>query len=63
MLGDPFAPKSFSLIAIHKYELPHEFSEAAIEEAKRVAKQPLGEREDLTHLADRRDRPRRCARS
>ena len=50
MLGDPFAPKSFSLIAIHKYELPHEFSDAAIEEANRVAKQPLGEREDLTHL-------------
>ena len=50
VLGDPFAPKSFSLIAIHKYELPHEFSDAAIEEAKRVAKQPLGQREDLTHL-------------
>ena len=50
VLGDPFAPKSFSLIAIHKYELPHEFSEASIEEATRVAKQPLGQREDLTHL-------------
>jgi ribonuclease R len=50
VLGDPFAPKSFSLIAIHKYELPHEFSDAVIEEAKRVAKLPLGEREDLTHL-------------
>jgi len=42
VLGDPFAPKSFSLIAIHKYELPHEFSDAAIAEAKRVAKLPLG---------------------
>jgi len=50
VLGDPFAPKSFSLIAIHKYDLPHEFSDAAIAEAARVAKQPLGEREDLTHL-------------
>jgi len=50
VLGDPFAPKSFSLIAIHKYELPHEFSGAVIEEAKRVARQPLGEREDLTHV-------------
>lgn len=50
VLGDPFAPKSFSLIAIHKYELPHKFSDAAIEEAKRVATLPLGEREDLTHL-------------
>jgi ribonuclease R len=50
VLGDPFAPKSFSLIAIHKYELPHEFSDATIAEAKKVAKQPLGDREDLTHL-------------
>ena len=50
VLGDPFAPKSFSLIAIHKHELPVEFSEAVIDEAHRVAKQPLGEREDLTHL-------------
>ena len=50
VLGDPFAPKSFSLIAIHKYELPHAFNDAAIEEGKRVAKLPLGQREDLTHL-------------
>src|SRR4051794_1908162 len=50
VLGDPFAPRSFSLIAIHKYELPHEFGDAALEEAKRVAKLTLGEREDLTHL-------------
>jgi ribonuclease R len=41
VLGDPFAPKSFSLIAIHKYELPHEFSDAVIEEARRVAKLAL----------------------
>jgi ribonuclease R len=50
VLGDPFAPKSFSLIAIHKYELPHEFRDSVVAEAKRVAKQPLGDREDLTHL-------------
>src|SRR6478609_4591477 len=50
VLGDPFAPKSFSLIAIHKYDLPNEFSDAVIDESNRVAKQPLGEREDLTHL-------------
>ncbi len=50
VLGDPFAPKSFSLIAIHKYELPHTFSDAVLEEAERVAKHKLGEREDLTHL-------------
>lgn len=50
VLGDPFAPRSFSLIAIHKHGLRHEFSKEAIEEAHRVAKLPLGEREDLTHL-------------
>ncbi|MFL6829727.1 MAG: ribonuclease R [Sphingomicrobium sp.] len=50
VLGDPFAPRSFSLIAIHKHGLRAEFSREAIDEAHRVAKQPLGEREDLTHL-------------
>ena len=50
VLGDPFAPKSFSLIAIHKHELPHEFGDTVVDEAKRVARQQLGEREDLTHL-------------
>ncbi len=50
-LGDPFAPRSFSLIAIHEHDIPDRFSEEALDEAKRVAKQPLGEgREDLTHL-------------
>src|SRR5206468_11408001 len=50
VLGDPFAPRSFSLIAIHKHGLRHEFAQEAIEEAHRVSKLPLGEREDLTHL-------------
>ena len=50
ILGDPFAPRSFSLIAIHKHGLLDAFSEDAIAEAERVAKQLLGEREDLTHL-------------
>jgi ribonuclease R len=51
VLGDPFAPRSFSLIAIHKHGLRHEFRQEAIDEATRVAKLPLGdEREDLTHL-------------
>jgi ribonuclease R len=50
VLGDPFAPRSFSLIAIHKHGLRHEFEQAAIDEAHRVSKLPLGEREDLTHL-------------
>ncbi len=50
ILGDPFAPRSFSLIAIHKHGIPHEFPDAVIAEAERVAKQELGEREDLTRI-------------
>ena len=50
ILGDPFAPRSFSLIAIHKLGIPHEFPEPVIAEAERVAKLSLGEREDLTHI-------------
>src|SRR6476646_8367339 len=50
VLGDPFAPRSFSLIAIHKHGLRAEFSREAIDEAHRVSTLPLGEREDLTHL-------------
>jgi len=51
VLGDPFAPRSFSLIAIHKLGIPDVFSAETLEEAERVAAQPLGEgREDLTHL-------------
>jgi ribonuclease R len=50
-LGDPFAPRSFSLIAIHEHGIPDQFADEALNEAERVAKQPLGEdREDLTHL-------------
>ncbi|HET9427305.1 MAG TPA: RNB domain-containing ribonuclease, partial [Allosphingosinicella sp.] len=50
ILGDPFAPRSFSLIAIHKHNIPHKFGDNVTEEAERVAKQELGEREDLTHI-------------
>lgn len=50
VLGDPFAPRSFSLIAIHKHGIPHEFPDAVLEEAERVAGQELGRREDLTHI-------------
>ncbi|CAA9527406.1 MAG: 3'-to-5' exoribonuclease RNase R [uncultured Sphingosinicella sp.] len=50
VLGDPFAPRSFSLIAIHKHGIPHQFSDTVLEEAERVAKQDLGPREDLTHI-------------
>ena len=50
-LGDPFAPRSFSLIAILRHEIPHVFSGELLDEARRVAAQPLGEdREDLRHL-------------
>lgn len=51
ILGDPFAPRSFSLVAIHKFGLPHVFSDEVLETAARVARQPLGNgREDLRHL-------------
>ncbi|GLR48700.1 ribonuclease R [Sphingomonas astaxanthinifaciens] len=51
VLGDPFAPRSFSLIAIHKHGLPHEFSSETVDEARKVSTLPLGEdREDLRHL-------------
>ena len=50
VLGDPFAPRSFSLIAIHKLGIPHEFPEGVEAEANRVAEQALGDREDLTHV-------------
>ena len=54
VLGDPFAPRSFSLIAIHAKGLPCRFSEAATEQAEKAAHQALGTkdsgREDLRHL-------------
>ncbi|NNM77348.1 RNB domain-containing ribonuclease [Sphingomonas sp. ID1715] len=49
-LGDPFEPRSFSLIAIHRHGIPHLFREDLLEEAERMAKLPLGQREDLRHL-------------
>ncbi len=52
VLGDPLAPRAFSLIAIHKYGIPHVFPETVLEEAQLAAKLPLSEakREDLRHL-------------
>jgi ribonuclease R len=52
VLGDPLAPRSFSLIAIHTYGIPHVFPEAALAEAQLAAKLPLSEekREDLRHM-------------
>lgn len=49
-LGDPFAPRSFSLIAIHRHGIPNVFSDDLLAEAERISKQPLGEREDLRDL-------------
>jgi ribonuclease R len=50
ILGDPFAPRSFSLIAIHKYGIPHSFGEELLSEAEKMAGVSLGQREDLRHL-------------
>ncbi len=50
VLGDPFAPRAFSLIAIHKFEIPNIFSVDLLAEAENVAGWPLGKREDLRHL-------------
>ena len=50
-LGDPFAPRSFSLVAIHKLGIPDVFPEATLEEAELVPSLDLGEgREDLRDL-------------
>jgi ribonuclease R len=52
VLGDPLAPRAFSLIAIHKHGIPFAFAEEAVAEAQLAAKLPLSEdkREDLRHL-------------
>ncbi|HTN15734.1 MAG TPA: ribonuclease R [Sphingomonadaceae bacterium] len=52
VLGDPLAPKSFSLIAISKHGIPFHFTDETLEEAKLSAKLPLSEekREDLRHI-------------
>ena len=52
VLGEPFAPRSFSLIAVHKFGIPLEFPDEAITEAERAAKLPLttDNREDLRHI-------------
>ena len=52
VLGDPLAPRSFSLIAIHKYGIPNVFPEATLSEAELAARLALSEdkREDLRAL-------------
>jgi ribonuclease R len=50
-LGDPFEPRSFSLIAIHKLGIPHIFPDEVIAEAERVSTLDMrDDREDLRHL-------------
>jgi len=52
VLGDPLAPRSFSLIAIHKHGIPHSFPAETLAEAEVAARLPLSadHREDLRHL-------------
>jgi ribonuclease R len=52
VLGDPLAPRAFSLIAIHKHGIPFLFGQDTLDEAERAARLPLSSehREDLTHL-------------
>ncbi|MET0249263.1 MAG: VacB/RNase II family 3'-5' exoribonuclease, partial [Sphingobium sp.] len=52
ILGDPFQARSFSLIAIHKFGIPHVFAEETEAEATRVHNLPLeiDAREDLRDL-------------
>ena len=52
VLGDPLAPRAFSLIAIAKHGLPTVFGEETLAEAEASAKLPLSpdHREDLRHL-------------
>jgi ribonuclease R len=52
VIGDPFAPRSLSMIAIARHEIPHVFHEETLDEAERAAKLPLTAdgREDLREL-------------
>ncbi len=52
VIGDPFAPRSLSMIAIARHEIPHVFNDETLEEAERAAKLPLTPdgREDLRDL-------------
>ncbi|WP_201742393.1 ribonuclease R family protein [Novosphingobium ovatum] len=52
VLGDPLAPRSFSLIAIAKHGIPHVFTGEVLDDAQDAAREPLSHdrREDLTHL-------------
>ncbi|MFV2003030.1 MAG: ribonuclease R family protein, partial [Paracoccaceae bacterium] len=49
-LGDPFAARSTSLIAIHRHAIPDEFAQDALAEAEHATPPPPHTREDLTQL-------------
>lgn len=49
-LGDPMAPKSVSLIAIHEHGIPDRFPESVEKEALKAKPVSLGDRTDLRHL-------------
>ena len=51
-IGDPFAPRTLSMIAIARHEIPHVFGAETVAEAERAAKLPLTPdgREDLREL-------------
>ena len=51
-IGDPFAPRALSMIAIARHEIPHVFGEEALAEAEKAANLPLTPdgREDLRAL-------------
>jgi ribonuclease R len=49
-LGDPFAARAVSLIAIHQHQLPVAFSPAALAEAEAARPAPAEGREDLRAL-------------
>ena len=50
ILGDPMAPKSVSLIAIHQHGIPDHFPDAVIAEANAAQPVALGKRKDLRDL-------------
>ena len=52
VLGDPMAPKSISLIAIHEHQIRDVFPPEALAEAARAKPVSLGSREDLRHWPD-----------
>ena len=49
-LGSMEDPRSVSLVAIHSYDIPCEFPEAAIEQAELAVAAPLGNRTDLRQI-------------